>query len=295
MRTLPAGLAARLAAGATTLCRCWKITPRSGGGRAFTDHDRTVSFGGDDYLPAGGLSTSADTAGASLAAGGAEVEGALAAGGLEAADLASGRWDGASVEVWVVDWSEPDLRVRVRRGTIGEVTRADGAFRAELRGPAQALEEGRGRRFARDCDADLGDGRCGVDLEDGAFRGVATVEAADGRALVVAGLGGFSDGWFDGGRAKVTSGPADGFASEIKRHTAEGTGVTVELWRPPPAAIGPGDTVVVTAGCDKRFATCLGKFDNAVNFRGFPHIPGDGFALANLPDGSGANDGGTIV
>ncbi len=295
MRTLPAGLAARLAEGATTLCRCWKITPRSGGGRAFTDHDRTVSFGGDDYLPAGGFETSADTANATLAAGGAEVEGALSTEGIDAADLAAGRWDGASVEVWLVDWSEPDLRVRLRTGTVGEVTRADGAFRAELRGPAQTLEEERGRRFARDCDADLGDQRCGIDLDDGDYRGVATVAAADGRTLVVSGLGDFDDGWFAGGRARLTSGAADGFASEIRRHAVDGPGVTIELWRPPPAAIGAGDTVVVTAGCDKRFATCVAKFDNAANFRGFPHMPGDGFALANLPDGSGANDGGTIV
>jgi len=295
VRTLPAGLSARLSAGATTLCRCWKITPRSGGGRAFTDHDRVVSFGGDDFLPAGGFETSADTATATLAAGGAEMEGALSAEGINAADLAAGRWDGASVEVWLVDWSEPDLRERLRTGTVGEVTRADGAFRAELRGPAQALEEERGRRFARHCDADLGDGRCRIDLEHGAYRGVATVDTADGRTLVVSGLGAFDDGWFIGGRAKLTSGAADGFASEIRRHAVDGPGVTIELWRPPPAAIAAGDTVVVTAGCDKRFETCVAKFDNAVNFRGFPHIPGDGFALAHLPDGSGENDGGVIV
>lgn len=295
MRALPAGLAAGLSGGATTLCRCWRITRLGGGVRAYTDHDETVRFGGDEFEPAGGFATTADAAATGLSVGGSELEGALSVDGLDGADLAAGRYDGATVEVWLVDWSDPDQRVRLRAGTIGEVTRAGGSFRAELRGLAQALDEERGRRFARDCDADLGDGRCRVDPDDPAFRGVATVTAADGRTLVVSGLGGFADGWFAGGRAKVTSGAADGFASEIKRHMTDGTGVTIELWRPPPSAIAPGDGVVVTAGCDKRFATCVGKFDNAANFRGFPHIPGNDFTLSVSPDGSGDNDGAAIV
>lgn len=294
MRTLSAGLADRLASGVTTLCRCWRITRRDGAVLAFTDHDETVSFGGDDFRSAGGFATSADAA-AGLSAGGAEVEGALSADGIDADDLAAGRFDGATVEVWLVDWSEPALRERLRTGTVGEVTRAGGAFRAELRGPAQALDEERGRRFARGCDADLGDGRCGVDLDDGAYRAMATVDQADGAVLVVAGLGGFDDGWFAGGRARVTSGAADGFVSEVKRHSVDGPGASVELWRTPPVPLSPGDTLVVTAGCDKRFATCVAKFDNAVNFRGFPHMPGDDFALSTMPDGSGEHDGGAIV
>jgi uncharacterized phage protein (TIGR02218 family) len=295
VRTLPEALAERLAGGVTTLCRCWKITRRDGVVLAFTDHDETVSFGGDDFVPAGGFATSADAAASGLAAGGAEIEGALSADGVDAGDLASGRFDGATVEVWLIDWSEPDLRERLRTGTVGEVTRAGAAFRAELRGLAQALDEPRGRRFACACDADLGDGRCGVDLDDGDYRAVATVDQADGAVLVVAGLGGFDDGWFAGGRARVTSGAADGFVSEVKRHSVDGPGVSVELWRSPPAPLSPGDTLVVTAGCDKRFATCRAKFDNAANFRGFPHMPGDDFALSTMPDGSGAHDGGTIV
>ena len=44
--------------------------------------------------------------------------------------------------------------------------------------------------------------------------------------------------------------------------------------------IAAGDTFAVTAGCDKQFATCRAKFANAVNFRGFPHMPGNDFVAA---------------
>ncbi len=43
---------------------------------------------------------------------------------------------------------------------------------------------------------------------------------------------------------------------------------------PMPYAIMVGDSYSVVAGCDKIFSTCAGRFDNAVNFRGEPHVPG---------------------
>ena len=46
------------------------------------------------------------------------------------------------------------------------------------------------------------------------------------------------------------------------------------------AAIAPGDTVTVAAGCNKQFSTCKTKFANGVNHRGFPYMPGNDAALA---------------
>ena len=69
----------------------------------------------------------------------------------------------------------------------------------------------------------------------------------------------------------------------------------IELWQPFAHAILPGDAFTVTAGCDKQFATCQAKFDNAVNFRGFPHIPGNDFVTAIARPGDPANDGGKLA
>jgi uncharacterized phage protein (TIGR02218 family) len=60
------------------------------------------------------------------------------------------------------------------------------------------------------------------------------------------------------------------------------------------AAIAAGDTFTVTAGCDKRFSTCRERFDNALNFRGFPHMPGNDFALSYARAGD-HNDGGPVI
>lgn len=44
------------------------------------------------------------------------------------------------------------------------------------------------------------------------------------------------------------------------------------------------------AGCDKRFDTCLTRFDNIRNFRGFPSIPGNDF-LSRWPAKGERHDG----
>ena len=51
--------------------------------------------------------------------------------------------------------------------------------------------------------------------------------------------------------------------------------MTLELWQAMAEEVAVGDAFTVTAGCDKHFKTCKAKFDNGVNFRGFPHVPGD--------------------
>jgi uncharacterized phage protein (TIGR02218 family) len=295
VRTIDSGLAAHLAAGVTTLCRCWHLTRGDGVVQGFTDHDRAVVFDGVTYEPAGGFDASEDTSATGFAIGGMEVLGALASDRLSADDLAAGLYDGAAVRVYLVNWMAPAERHLLRAGRLGEVTREDGAFRAEIRGLAAALDEPQGRVFRPTCDADLGDARCTVDLTGAAFRGTGTVTAvADRRRLAASGLGAFAAGWFERGRLAWTSGANTGRAVEVRAHRVSDGTATFELWQPMHAAIAVGDTFTVTAGCDKRFATCVRKFDNALNFRGFPHMPGNDFALSYARAGDD-NDGSPVI
>ena len=65
------------------------------------------------------------------------------------------------------------------------------------------------------------------------------------------------------------------------------------FWQELAASAGPGDAFTVTAGCDKSFEMCRSRFSNAVNFRGFPHMPGTDRALAYAGNG-GEMDGGSL-
>jgi uncharacterized phage protein (TIGR02218 family) len=50
---------------------------------------------------------------------------------------------------------------------------------------------------------------------------------------------------------------------------------------------------LIRAGCDKRIATCRAKFGNVVNFRGFPHMPGQD-AVLRYATRDGGHDGGVL-
>ncbi|HET7848736.1 MAG TPA: DUF2163 domain-containing protein [Pseudolabrys sp.] len=295
MRTIPAALQAKLDSGVTTLCRCWLITRSDGVVQGFTDHDEDVVLDPMTCRAGTGLTGSEATQRLGMAVDGSEISGVLADDSLSEHDLAAGRYDAAAVEIWLVDWSEPDLRVLLAKGTLGEIKREGTAFAAEVRGLSDRLAEESGRLFAATCDADLGDARCTIDLNDPAFRGSGTVAApAATSSFTVSGLDAFADGWFRQGKLTFDTGANAGVAMEVKVHAKTADGVTITLWQAMPEPTAAGDTFTVTAGCDKRFSTCHDKFNNVVNFRGFPFIPGNDFVIRYPVQGEPGNDGSSL-
>lgn len=270
MRAVPEAIAAALARGVTTLAHVWRITRRDGEVFAFTDHDWPLSF--DDVVaePAAGLVAGAIEKSLGLSVDTASVSGALSSDAITEHDIARGLWDGARVDLYRVDWSDPTQRVHLFAGRLGEVRRGAQAFEAELRGLQAALNVPVGRVFSRFCDADLGDARCGKDINALALRGEGAVtEVISSSAFRASGLGAFAEGWFVRGCIAWDGGGE----SEVAAHRVEAGVAAIELLDPFPISAGAGFTIY--AGCDKRFGTCRAKFANGVNFRGFPHMPGN--------------------
>jgi uncharacterized phage protein (TIGR02218 family) len=287
LRDLPAAFAAHLAEGATTLCRCWTLARRDGARLGFTDHDRDLTFGGLTYAARTGLEAAEASAELGFAVSGGDVAGALTALGLTEADIAGGLYDGAAVETWLVDWRAPETRLLLDIGTLGEIRRAGDAFVAELRGLADRLDAERGRSFRATCGADLGDARCRVDLA--AFRTTGTVaDLPEPGALTAALAGTFPEGLFTGGRLAWTGGANAGAVADVRRQA----GARLELWEAPSRPVAVGDAFRLSAGCDRHLATCRDRFANAVNFQGFPHMPGNDFVAAGTAQP--ALDGGSL-
>jgi uncharacterized phage protein (TIGR02218 family) len=292
MKILPAGMQAHLDSGATTLAWCWRLMRADGVAFGFTDHDRDLSFDGVDFEAASGFTGSEIKQSVGLSVDNLDASGALRSDRLNEADLAAGLFDGARVEIWRVNWADPAQRVLITSGSLGEVRRGEGAFTAELRSLAHELGQEKGRIYQYACDATLGDGRCGVDLTNPAFRGMGTVDTAEASYLFTAsGLSAFAADWFAGGLLTWTGGANAGRKMEVKRHALAGVVAEIELWRSMASPIAPGDGFTITAGCDKTFPTCKAKFANGVNFRGFPHIPGNRYVMRYPAPGDPDNDG----
>jgi uncharacterized phage protein (TIGR02218 family) len=289
-----AALAAHLATGATTVCRCWRLTRSDGQQLGFTDHDRDLAFGGVVFRAASGFSGRTVEARTGLSVDNSEVVGVLSDAAITEADVDAGRWDGAAVELWVVNWANVTARRLQFRGTLGEIERAGVGFRAELRGLAEALNQPIGLVYQGPCSAVLGDARCRANLTaPGMVLEAGIIEVVNARTLRLTPVAGFAPRWFERGRLRFLSGAAAGLTGVVKTDRLVDDLREIELWEEIRARTAPGDTLRIEAGCDRKAETCRAKFGNFLNFRGFPHIPGDDWQMAH-PSRQPLNDGGSL-
>lgn len=287
-------LAAHLATGTSTVCRCWGLTRKDGVQLGFTDHDEPLEFEGFIFRAEGGLTARALAQSTGLAVDNSEMIGVLSEASVSEADILAGRFDGARIDIWLVNWAEPSERSLRFRGTLGEIEFAGGAFRAEVRGLAEELNVPLGRFFQGPCSAVLGDVRCRVDLtEAGNWLEADLVGVEAGRVLIINEPAGFDVRWFERGQVRILSGGAAGLSGVVKTDRSVRGRRELVLWQEIRAEVKSGDRIRVHAGCDKRAETCSLKFGNFLNFRGFPHLPGEDWQTA-YPTRRSVNDGGSL-
>lgn len=289
----PTPYESHLLTAATTRALCWRVARLDGEVFGFTDHDRPIVFGGLTYEPRAAFEGSELSDSLGLKVDDQDVSGALSSDRITAGDLARGLYDGARVSIYDVNWRDPSVRALQGEFLIGEVERGEIAFRAELRSTLGPLAQKAGARFVPECSATVGDARCGLDLDSPTYRGTGAVTATQPLAFTASGLGTYAARWFDRGVVTWSSGPNAGLTSEVRAHGNRDGIRTLALWREPPFPVAIGHTFAVRAGCDKTFATCKAKFANAVNFRGFPHMPGEGFPAEYALNDDPGLDGGS--
>lgn len=293
MLALPQSLETSLANGATTLCMCWRLVRSDGQVLGFTDHDRDLAFGDTVFAAHTGFSGSALTTTADLAVDNTQIDGILDSEGLSGEALLAGHFDGAEVELWRVDWRDPSSRVLLKTGLLGEITQGEYGFSAEIRGLSHHLDQTVGRLYQRQCDANVGDQRCSVNLDTPEFTSTGTVASTISETGFHIEGGAKADGsdydadWFAEGQLFWLSGRNAGRQGFVKS-SAPGS---ISLWQPPGLPVEPGDSFRLTAGCNRRLETCRDKFQNVLNFRGFAHMPGNDFIIS-YPLARETNDGG---
>ena len=280
-------LGQHLKTGSTTVCRTWLVRRKDGMTLGFTDHDCDLTFDGVLFAARSGLTAGALEKTNGMAVDNTEVLGALSDASVSEDDILAGRYDGAEVTSYLVNWANVSERSVQFRGTFGEIVRREGSFRVELRGLTQALNVPHGRVYHAECGAVLGDLRCKVDLSTPAMSMLATAQAVvSGRILHFPAIVGLRDGWLIDGQVTVQSGTGKGQSGRVKSDaTVDGIRI-VELWKTFGLRPAAGDQFQLWAGCDRRASTCRNKFDNFLNFRGFPGIPGEDW-LRSSPSRSG--------
>jgi len=267
-----AELALHLGEDVTTLATCIRVIRRDGTVFAFTSATADLSIDGVVYHAKGGFSPAASVETTqSLSVDSLEIEAILDDEGISEDDLRRGLFDGAGIDVFVVNWKNPSQgKLMLRRGTLGEVTLRRAQFAAEIRGLSQAFATQVGELYQPGCNVRrLGDERCKVALAPFTH----TLNLSDvlqPRRQFAHAANLQADHTFSFGTVKFVSGANQGYEAEVKSYA--GGVFTCQL--PLPFDVAVGDTFEAIRGCDRTFNTCRTVFANQLNFRGFPHLPG---------------------
>ncbi len=269
MKSISTTLQAHLSGEMTTLATCWKLTRRDGVILGFTDLDRPLTIAGLPYQSSGGFTGTALEGTAELKMDHFAVEGILQADCLSEADILSGLYDFAQIEVFQVNYRDLTQGILpLRNGQLGEITWNGTRFVAEIRGLTQALSQTIGELYSATCRAGLGDTRCKVDMASRTVTGTITQITSE---LIFTDISrNEPSGTFTGGKLTFLTGRNENLSVEVKYYHNRQMILCLNF----PFSLQIGDSYRLTQGCDKRFETCGSRFSNVLNFRGEPYVPG---------------------
>lgn len=255
-------------------CLIMKMTLKDGTVLGFNDVNKDITIDNVTYKKSSAISPSAIESTSDLSVDNLEMTGLLNQDVFTDKDVRGGRFSGARVQFYRIDWKFPHRGVmKLPTGFVGDITIENTKFTMEIRGLSQIIQNDVGRTYLPSCDAEFGDERCGYD------RSSVTVTGSVAQTNILTTVTDVNrteaDNYFDYGVFTFTSGENSGYSMEIKNFS---NGV-FELILPFPFAINDGDTYTAYAGCDKTKAMCKDRYNNFRRFKGFPSIPNPSVTL----------------
>ncbi len=250
-----------------TVATFWRIYRRDGVLLGFTSHDRDLPFAGIVHRAAPGMVPTAIRLTADLSDDSAEVSGALSHTTIREQDLAAGLFDGAAIEIGVVDWETSEHRI-LYTGELGTIEDDTRSFSAELRSAKKLLDQDIVPRTSPTCRALFCGPGCGVRAS--AFTSILPLADMDLDFNRVQFSSINPDNYLDG-QLRFLDGPQTGVTFGIVGADSEGLTLDRQLVEGTPI----GTRTELREGCDHTLSTCATRFDNAVNFRGEPFLPGN--------------------
>ena len=191
----------------------------------------------------------------------------------------AGILDEATVRVdrgYVTAWPAPALSlvpvgiVNVFYGRMAEIDFGRSAVQLSMNDPRELLATDMPRNlYSSQCRYALYDAQCTLDKT---LNGVnVMVTSVTSQSAIICAIPATRDNQYALGDLLFTSGLNAGLRMMI-RSSNHNTGL-LSLIAPMPFTVQPGDTLTIYPGCDKTQATCSAKFNNLINFGGFPFIP----------------------
>jgi uncharacterized phage protein (TIGR02218 family) len=252
---------------------------RDGTKIGITDHDQDLTFtlpeDGDEieYNSKSGFKISDVETRLNLEPGSYEVSGPVGDVATRP-QLMGGRWRRAETYLFDVNWKAPTAALDLMKGNITAVNVDGGEFRFEIRDEREKLNQTIGSVITNQCRRRKAS--CCVNIAPETDTTVASV--TDPLTIVVDAAITPED--FVGGKLWFTDGDLAG-NDPVEIFAA--TGSTLTLYEPLPSLPAPGDAVTLKEGCDGTIQMCSSRFDNALNFDGFPAVRGNKILQPAIP------------
>jgi uncharacterized phage protein (TIGR02218 family) len=252
----------------TTIATCWKIKLSNGDIVSFTDHDNEICVGGLKYIPKILVNSSAIESLSALLPNNLNIEMSLSDSKIT--NYESRYYEGAAVEVMIVNFMDSNSDViNVFSGYITSVISTSGLLKAKVQSYSDQLNNVIGDVYSPLCRANFCDSRCKLSIENFSF--ISHIDASINDVTFFSEeMKSKENGQFNYGYIEMISGAN----SDDKLYIKENHEGVVVLSEVPKRKLMQGDQYKAVVGCNKKFETCVDKFNNAMNFRGEPHIPG---------------------
>ncbi|MBN8828630.1 MAG: DUF2163 domain-containing protein [Sphingobacteriia bacterium] len=253
----------------TTLCNCIEIKRKDGLILYFTDHEKDLVINEIIYNSCQSFEASAFANELGLTPNNLNIQGILSHENIRNDEILAGKYDFAEVTIFQIDYTNPSIgKIIINHGFIGEINCNNNHFSAELKSLSQKTDQVLGEIYSPMCRAKFGSNECGINTND--FSNTSKVIAVDNPYLIFSTNLKKPIGFFDYGLIEFISGDNKNIKIEIRSYFND----QIILATPLPYKILIEDEFKITIGCDKTFTTCCNTFNNAINFRGEPHVPG---------------------
>ena len=280
MRNLDINFQNRLNSQVSSLAKCWRIIGKMGNEICITEHDEDIIALGKIFKSNNAFNaTNLDLQNLPNANRGA-IEGAVSIDGITENDILLGRFENAQILLFLIDWQMPQYFVQIWQGIIGDIKLNGQVFEFELSGLESQLNKNLGRKFSRICDADFGDAKCTINIENYAQSGnvienISPIQLKANFAIAPD----FEN--YKNGKLKFTSGTMQNVEFPISSIETSGSSYLINFKGQIAQKYNIGDQIKIYQSCDKNFATCKARFNNGANFRGCPHMPGESIIYAS--------------
>lgn len=234
-------------------------------------YDMTMS-NGQVYKADSGYDVTSYQATTDFSPSAVDLEGFVGVAGITRDAVASGVFDGARVYCFACDFLSPvEDYEPIMLAILGKTRLQDDKYLIEKLGIVDVLNQSIGRVVGPACDKTLGSqsyAGCMINLAAITVTGALT-SVTSSSSFADSGRGEAAD-YFGLGTIVFTSGANVGLRAQQIKSFSSGAIVTYEPFYYTPQV---GDTYSMVPGCRKSLDVCRDKFNNVINFGGWPYKP----------------------